>query len=578
MNRSLQSIDAALSASRLRTGLALAGATALVSGISVFVNASAVRAFDDPVLYTTLKNGVAASLLLAMALAVVRGPWITRAGVVPGLVALGILGGSVPFVLFFTGLAEATAPAAAVIHKTLFVWVAILAVLFLGERLGRLQVMAIGVLLASQLLIQTPTGVGWGAGETLIAAATAFWAVEIIVAKRVLVDVRSPVAAAARMGIGLVLLVVFLGFSGGLDGIGSLGAGTVGMGADHRRPAHRLRGHLVRRPAARSGERGDGDPDPRSTHHGCPSDGLDRPGPGPWTRARVCDRRRRRPCRGLARAAPAICLTAAGTGGGLGWMDAVAVDHAPAAGPAAAAPGPVLFARYAYPPNRLGLCGPDDAPSLQAGALAGATAELRELARGFEGAYPYLSLIAQENGIADPLDRRVVEAYWLGGDLSARIAPRSLHRNVNDRFRGRMTAGDWRWLERALAAGSRPIHAFHVLEIFPRAGLMRGDSAPILETIDSCRVRWGRLVRADGDQVIVSASRLELVDGALRIGGEGLETVTAWYDGHGLLGGARPGDPISLHWGWACDRLSASQLRRLVAWTDAALRVTNQAI
>jgi len=223
MNRSLQSTDTMLGASRLRAGLGLAGATALVSGVSVFVNASAVREFDDPVLFTTLKNGVAAMLLVTMALAVVRGPWVPRPRAVPGLVALGIIGGSVPFVLFFTGLAEATAPAAAVIHKTLFVWVAILAVVFLGERLGRLQVAAIGVLLASQLLIQSPTGVGWGRGETLIAAATAFWAVEIIVAKRVLVDVRSPVAAAARMGIGLMLLVVFLAISGGLDGIGSLG-------------------------------------------------------------------------------------------------------------------------------------------------------------------------------------------------------------------------------------------------------------------------------------------------------------------------------------------------------------------
>jgi hypothetical protein len=259
-------------------------------------------------------------------------------------------------------------------------------------------------------------------------------------------------------------------------------------------------------------------------------------------------------------------------------MDAVTAGAPAAARPAVPTPGPVLFARYAYPPNRLGLCGPDDAPSLHAGALAGATGELRELARGFEGAYPYLSLIAQENDIADPLDRRVVEAYWLGGELSARVAPRSLHRNVGDRFRGRMTSGDWRWLESALAAGSRPIHAFHVLEIFPRAGLMRGDAAPILETIDSCRVRWGRLVRAAGDQLVVSASRLELVDGALRVGAERLESVTGWYDGFGLLGGARPGDPISLHWGWACDRLSRPQLERLTAWTDAALQITNHAI
>jgi Family of unknown function (DUF6390) len=259
-------------------------------------------------------------------------------------------------------------------------------------------------------------------------------------------------------------------------------------------------------------------------------------------------------------------------------MEAVTAGLPAAARPAVPAPGPVLFARYAYPPNRLGLCGPDAAPSLHAGALAGATRELRELARGFEGAYPYLSLIAHESGISDPLDHRVVEAYWLGGELSARIAPRSLHRNVNDRFRGRMTSGDWRWLERALASGSRPIHAFHVLEIFPRAGLMRGDAAPILETIDSCRVRWGRLVKADGDQLVVSASRLELVDGALRIGAERVETVSGWYDGFGLLGGARPGDPISLHWGWACDRLSRPQLERLTAWTGAALRIANQAI
>lgn len=242
------------------------------------------------------------------------------------------------------------------------------------------------------------------------------------------------------------------------------------------------------------------------------------------------------------------------------------------------APGPVLFARYAYPPNRLGLCGPDDAPSLHAGALAGATSELRELARGFEGAYPYLRLIAEENQIADPLDRRVVEAYWLGSDLSAGIRVRSLHRNVEDRFRKRMSAGDWHWLEEALIAGSRPIHAFHVFEVFPRAGLMRGDTAPILETIDSCRVRWGRLLTADGDQVVVSAPRLELVDGMLRIGPERPETVTGWYDASGLLGGARPGDAISLHWGWACDRLSGPQLQRLETWTAAALRITNQAI
>ena len=49
---------------------------------------------------------------------------------------IGVIGGSVPFILFFNGLAMASAPSAAFIHKTLFVWVVLLAVPFLGERLG----------------------------------------------------------------------------------------------------------------------------------------------------------------------------------------------------------------------------------------------------------------------------------------------------------------------------------------------------------------------------------------------------------------------------------------------------------
>jgi hypothetical protein len=255
-----------------------------------------------------------------------------------------------------------------------------------------------------------------------------------------------------------------------------------------------------------------------------------------------------------------------------------AAASAPLAAPPVPVPGPVLFARYAYPPNRLGLCGPADAPALHDGALAGADLELRELARGFEGAYPYLRLIADENGVADPLDRRVVEAYWLGGALTGRVRPRGLHRDIELRFRARMTASDWRWLKASLAGGSRPSHAFHVLEIFPRTGLLRGGAGPILDTMDACRIRWGTLVSAHGDQLVVNAPRLELVDGELRIGPPQPEIVTGWFDAFGALGGAKPGDPLALHWGWACDRLSPAQFERLVRWTTVALGIANQAI
>ncbi|HEX2844156.1 MAG TPA: EamA family transporter, partial [Candidatus Limnocylindria bacterium] len=88
-------------------GIGLAAVTALVSGFSVFVNASAVRAFTDPVLFSTLKNGVAAIVLISSALAVVdRAPARVRSlspRSLAGLAVIGVVGGGIPFVLFFTG-------------------------------------------------------------------------------------------------------------------------------------------------------------------------------------------------------------------------------------------------------------------------------------------------------------------------------------------------------------------------------------------------------------------------------------------------------------------------------------------
>ena len=142
-----------------------------------------------------------------------------------GLTVIGVIGGSVPFILFFSGLAIASAPTAAFIHKTLFVWVVVLAVPFLGERLGWFPLAALGVLLAGQFLAAPPTGVTWGTGETMILAATALWAVEVVIARRLLVrDVPSPLLGAARLGIGLVVLVGYLAITGRLGVVAGLTA------------------------------------------------------------------------------------------------------------------------------------------------------------------------------------------------------------------------------------------------------------------------------------------------------------------------------------------------------------------
>jgi hypothetical protein len=248
--------------------------------------------------------------------------------------------------------------------------------------------------------------------------------------------------------------------------------------------------------------------------------------------------------------------------------------------PIAPAPGPIRFARYAFGPNRLGYCGPDEAGELfQQATLGGDLARLRELACQFEGAYPYLRLIALGNGIADPLDAAVVEAYWLGNELADRVRPAAFGRSLEERFRPRLRGDGWRWLGAAPEAGAVPNHAFHVLDVFPKVGLLRtGEVENALAVMDSCRIRWGRVLERDGDALVVSAVPLAMVGGRLALAAPRIERIRGWVDGTGFVEDAAPGDVVAIHWDWACERLDAARLATLQSSTAAELRIANQTI
>lgn len=250
-----------------------------------------------------------------------------------------------------------------------------------------------------------------------------------------------------------------------------------------------------------------------------------------------------------------------------------------ALGPAGTS-GPVLFARYAFGPNRLGYCGPDAIEELFGeGTSAGDERALRELAASFEGAWPYLMLIAEANGRPDPLDREVVEAYWLGNSLLEQVAPGQLEASLAARFQPRLRADGWRWLAAAPGSGGVPVHAFHVLDVFPRVGLLRsGALDQALETMDSCRIRWGRVLERDGDWLVVNAVPLALVDGRLELGSARPERVQAWRAGSSFVAEVQPGDVITIHWSWACDRLTVGQLAGLITWTNRQINVANLTI
>ncbi|HEY0952826.1 DMT family transporter [Nocardioides sp.] len=219
-----------------RLGILLALGTAMVSGVSVWVNASGVREFTDATAYTTAKNLVAA-VVLAVALGVV-GVARGRLGAAPtlphgpgawlGLLAVGVLGGGVAFVLFFEGLARATSTQAALLHKTLVLWVALLAVALLRERLQWGHWVAIGALLVAQVGIAGGVPGSLGRPELLILGATALWSLEVVIAKRLLASVSSWTLGVARMTIGSIALLSWLAVRGRLDLLGSLTGEQVG--------------------------------------------------------------------------------------------------------------------------------------------------------------------------------------------------------------------------------------------------------------------------------------------------------------------------------------------------------------
>jgi len=240
-------------------------------------------------------------------------------------------------------------------------------------------------------------------------------------------------------------------------------------------------------------------------------------------------------------------------------------------------PGPVLFARYAFPPNSHGFCGPPDSRGFFDLGVAGVDAELRTMARQFAGAWPYLQLIAAATGLDDPLDRRVVEAYWVGSPRLDLVGTHAVGDSMEERFR-RVAGPGFGPLTGGVLAGGVPHHSFAVFCVYPYTGLLTdGRKAPhALTVLDRCRIRWGRVRSVEGDRVVVESRPLTWDGRWLRLGDARTETAVRSVDGIGLADPFRPGDWVALHWEWVCDRLTEAQVARLRRYTERHLAIVNE--
>jgi len=203
--------------------LLLVFSTAVISGVSIFANGLLAKNMM-PSTFTFLKNATVATFLFAIVLHLQSTckfknmkpkHWLQ-------LMLIGLIGGSIPFLLFFKGLSMTTGTMAAFVHKTMFIFIALFASRFLGEKLHPLWFLGALFLLIGNGLFLNVDILSFNFAHLLILAATIFWAAENTLSKYVLRELPGTVVAWGRMFFGSLFLLIFLAFTGQLTELGQV--------------------------------------------------------------------------------------------------------------------------------------------------------------------------------------------------------------------------------------------------------------------------------------------------------------------------------------------------------------------
>lgn len=192
-------------------GILLVLATAIISGVSIFLNKFALASFN-PFVFTTLKNSVVALFLISGLLLTLRYRELLQLKLKDwrNLVAIGIIGGAVPFLLFFWGLAQANAASASLLQKSLFIPASALAFIFLKEKLSKAQLAGAFVLFIGAALFAGVNFAALSVGELAIIGAVLLWSAEDVLSKHVLRNLNPATVVFGRMFFGSLAMVAFL--------------------------------------------------------------------------------------------------------------------------------------------------------------------------------------------------------------------------------------------------------------------------------------------------------------------------------------------------------------------------------
>src|SRR3989338_7654229 len=194
-----------------KRGLMLVFLTAIISGFSIFINKFGIAGINSDI-FTFSKNTVVAVFLFTVIISLgnfkelkelTKKQWLL-------LASIGLIGGSIPFLLFFRGLQLTSSSMGSLVHKTMFVYVGIFAVIFLKEKLSKKIIIPALLLLTGNLIILKINTFSFNYGDLLILIAALFWAAENTLSKHVLKELSGNIVAFGRMFFGSLFILIYL--------------------------------------------------------------------------------------------------------------------------------------------------------------------------------------------------------------------------------------------------------------------------------------------------------------------------------------------------------------------------------
>jgi hypothetical protein len=220
---------------------------------------------------------------------------------------------------------------------------------------------------------------------------------------------------------------------------------------------------------------------------------------------------------------------------------------------------------YSLKPCLLGLCGPKDKESqkILIDFAAGKKVDdkkIEDFCKQFKSAFIYLKFIAKHNGIEDPFDEKVIEAYWLGNSLLKKISPKKLSELSTEIFKQPPVK---------LPATANAQHSFHVL--FDGS---LGDIAPVQKLIPFCVINLGYVEKINLKCFVIRTKPLTFRGGKFFLDSDTVKTIEC---GPLVASNVKKGDAISYHWNSACEILNKQRAKNLLRYLKRNIDAYNSA-